>query len=262
MSRLDGKRSLRERVLAGETVFGTFYKSNSAPMMEVIGYAGFDFVVIDCEHSAIGYELVESIIRFGDAVGLDTVVRVPSASEENIFHALDGGAAGVQIPNLTSVEQFEEASKNAKYFPLGTRGLSRNQRAARFGFWPAGVNYTEYANENTLVAVHIENVQMAERADEILKIPQIDVLFVGPADMSQSMGIPGKATDPRVVEVATRVIQKARAAGKGAGIFVGNPAGLERYVAAGANYILYSSDVTLFGSACKNAAAEFAKYRK
>ena len=243
MSRLDGKRSLRERVLAGETVFGTFYKSNSAPLMEVIGYAGFDFVVIDCEHSAIGYESVESIIRFGDAVGVDTVVRVPSASEENIFHALDGGAAGVQIP-------------------LGNRGLSRNQRAARFGFWPAGVNYTEYANENTLVAAHIENIEMADRVDEILEIPQIDVLFVGPADMSQSMGIPGKATDPRVVEVATRVIQKARAAGKGAGIFVGNPAGLERYVAAGANYILYSSDVTLFGSACKNAAAEFAKYRK
>lgn len=261
MGKLNGKPSLRERVLKGEKVFGVFYKSNSPAMMEVIGYAGFDFVVIDCEHSPIGCESVENIVRYGDSVGIDTVVRVPSASEENIFHALDGGAAGVQIPNLSAVEDFAAASKSAKYYPLGTRGLSRNQRAARFGFWPKDVNYTEHANENTLVAVHVENVEMAERIDDILKLPQIDVVFVGPADMSQSLGIPGKATDPRVVEVATRVIQKARAAGKGAGIFVGNPAGLERYMAAGANYIIYSADVTLFGSACKAAAAEFAKYR-
>ena len=90
-------RSLKERLKNGETVFGTFYKMNSPIALEMLGWAGFDFIVADCEHSPIGYESVENIVRTAENVDLSAIVRVPSAAEEHIFHALDSGAVGVQI---------------------------------------------------------------------------------------------------------------------------------------------------------------------
>ena len=204
------QKSLRTRLKDGETVFGMFYKLNSPLVTEIMGWSGLDFIVVDCEHSAIGYESVEDIVRTGENVGLSTIIRVPSASEEHIFHALDCGATGVQIPNMTTVEQFRENVKSAKYYPEGTRGLSRQTRNAMYGFWDEKAKpYVEASNEKSLVVVHIENKEMADAAEEICQIPQIDVVFVGPADMSQSLGIPGKSTDPRVVEVAAKVLKTA-----------------------------------------------------
>lgn len=254
-------KSLKARLKAHETVFGTFYKLNSAIATEMIGWAGFDFIVIDGEHSPIGYESTENIIRTAENVNLSTVVRVPCAAEEHIFHALDSGAAGVQIPNMTSVEQFKASVSSCKYFPLGTRGLSRGTRNAMFGFWnDAEENYVKAANDKSLVVVHIENTSMADAVEEICQIPEIDVLFVGPADMSQSLGIPGKSKDPRVVEIALKVIETAEKYGKAGGIAVGKD-DMDMYIQHGARYIMYGSDAGLFASSLKTTVARFAPYR-
>lgn len=259
---MNNEKTLRQRLKDGETVFGMFYKLNSPLAEEIMGWAGLDFIVVDCEHSAIGYESVENIVRTGENVGLSTIIRVPSAQEEHIFHALDSGASGVQIPNMTTVEQFRENVRSAKYYPEGCRGLSRQTRNAMFGFWSdKEKTYVEAANEKSLVVVHIENKEMAEAAEEICQIPQIDVVFVGPADMSQSLGIPGKSTDPRVVEVAAKVLKTAEKYGKVGGINVTNKADMERYIDLGARYILYSSDTGLFAKGMKELAAQFAPYR-
>ena len=257
------QKALRTRLKDGETVFGMFYKLNSPLVTEIMGWSGLDFIVVDCEHSAIGYESVEDIVRTGENVGLSTIIRVPSASEEHIFHALDCGATGVQIPNMTTVEQFRENVKSAKYYPEGTRGLSRQTRNAMYGFWDEKAKpYVEASNEKSLVVVHIENKEMADAAEEICQIPQIDVVFVGPADMSQSLGIPGKSTDPRVVEVAAKVLKTAEKSGKAGGINVTSKADMERYIDLGARYILYSSDTAVFSKTMKELAAQFAPYRK
>ncbi len=256
------EKSLKARLQEGETLFGTFYKLNSPIALEMLGWAGFDFIVADCEHSPIGYESVENIIRTAENVGLAPIVRVPSASEEHIFHALDSGAAGVQIPNLTQVRQFEDAVSASKYYPLGTRGLSRGTRNAMFGFWnEAEKPYVEAANEKSLVAVHIENRDMALEAESICRIPGIDVVFVGPADLSQSLGIPGKSKDPQVVELALHVIHTAEKYGKAGGIAVTGPADMEMYIQNGARYILYSSDAALFAKCLKSTVAQFDAYR-
>jgi 4-hydroxy-2-oxoheptanedioate aldolase len=255
------KKSLKKRINDGEIVFGTFYKTNSPIVVELIGYAGFDFIIVDCEHSSISHESVENIIRTGEGVGLPAIVRVPCARDEHIFHALDSGAAGVQLPNLTSVEEMEISVKNAKYFPQGNRGLSRNQRAAKFGFWTEEISYVEYANNNTVVSVHIESKEMVEHIEEICQMPQIDVVFVGPADLSQSMGIPGQSSDPRVVEAAKRVFETAKKYQKAGGIYVGNTAGMEKYIALGATYIVYGSDTTIFKGALKTAVESFLPYK-
>lgn len=253
--------SVKDRLKNHETVFGTFYKLNSPIATEMLGWAGFDFIVVDCEHSPIGYESTENIIRTAENVGLSAIVRVPSASEEHIFHALDSGAVGVQIPNLTSVEQFRESVSACKYFPAGTRGLSRGTRNAMFGLWnEAEKPYVQAANDKSLVVVHIENKEMAERVEEICQIPEIDVVFVGPADMSQSLGIPGKSKDPRVVEIALHVIETAERYGKAGGIAAGKD-NMDMYIQHGARYIMYSSDAALFAGALKNAVSLFNPYR-
>lgn len=258
---MNRQTTIRQRLKDGETVFGMFYKLNSPLVTEIMGWAGLDFIVIDCEHSAIGYESVENVVRDSENVGMAAIVRVPSAQEEHIFHALDAGAAGVQIPNLTTVEQFRESVRMTKYYPDGCRGLSRQTRGCRFGFWDEKAKpYVEAANENSLVVVHIENKEMAAAAEEICQIPQIDVVFVGPADMSQSLGIPGKSTDPRVVEVAAQVLKTAEKYGKAGGINVTNKADMERYIDLGARYILYSSDTGLLVKGMKELAAQFAPY--
>lgn len=255
-------KSLRQRLKDGETVFGMFYKLNSPLAVEIMGWSGLDFIVVDCEHSAMGYESVENVVRTGENVGLSTIVRVPSAQEEHIFHALDAGASGVQIPNLTAVEQFRESVRSAKYYPEGCRGLSRQTRNARYGLWNDKEQpYVQAANEKSLVVVHIENKEMADAAEEICQIPQIDVVFVGPADMSQSLGIPGRSTDPRVVEVAAKVLKTAEKYGKAGGINVTSKADMERYLDLGARYILYSSDTGLLVKGMKELSAQFAPYR-
>lgn len=254
---------LKQRLLDHETVFGTFYKMNSPIALEMLGWAGFDFIVADCERSPIGYESVENIVRTAENVDLSTIVRVPSAREEHIFHALDSGAVGVQIPDMTAVEQFRESAEMAKYYPLGSRGLSRGTRNAMFGFWnEAEKPYVEAANEKSLVVAHIENKEMADAAEEICQIPGIDVVFVGPADMSQSLGIPGKSKDPRVVEIALKVIRTAEKYGKAGGIAVGGQADMDMYIQNGARYILYSSDAGLFAKSLKTTVAQFAQYRE
>lgn len=251
------KQSLRQRIIEGEKVVGTFYKMDSPIATEILGIAGFDFIVVDREHADIDYRSMEDIIRTATSVGLDTVVRVPSWQEEHIFHALDAGASGVQIPNLTNVDEISEAVKRTKYYPEGCRGLSRTTRAARYGSWNRSQPFEQYSNENSLVIVHIENKEMAEKVEEICRIPQIDVVFVGPADMSQSLGIPGKSKDPRVMEVAEKVIKTAVKFGKIAGINVLGQDDLEFYLKAGASYFTYGSDTGMLMKSAKSIVSTF-----
>lgn len=255
-------RSLKEKLKNHETVFGMFYKMNSPIATEMIGWSGIDFIVVDCEHGAIGYESVENIVRCADSVNLSTVVRVASASEEHILHALDSGAEGVQIPDMKTVEQFKENTRACKYYPLGSRGLSRGTRNCKFGFWNEQEQpYVEAANEKSLVVVHIENKEMADAIEEICQIPEIDVIFVGPADLSQSLGIPGKSKDPLVVETACRVIETAEKYGKAGGINVTNAQDMEMYIQHGARYIMYGSDTGIFAKGLKSTVAQFAPYK-
>lgn len=238
--------NIRSRIKNGETVVGTFFKINSMDMAEIIGNAGFDFVVVDTEHANFSSCDVANIIRAADGAGLSTIVRVAEPSEVDILHALDSNADGVQIPGIASLEQAETISASTKYCPEGTRGLSLTQRSARYGVWTGKQPYTDYANEHTLVTVHVENKEMAARIEELCEVPQIDVIFVGPADLSQSLGVPGQLSHPELMSLIESVFEKALAKGKAVGIFCGNLDAVKKYREMGATYILYSSDTTLF----------------
>jgi 2,4-dihydroxyhept-2-ene-1,7-dioic acid aldolase len=246
---LNQTNSLRKRILNKETVYGTFYKLNCPDVAEMIGNAQFDFIIIDTEHANFSPYDTANIIRASDSAGLSSIVRVRAATDEDVLHALDSGADGVQIPSITSMETAKSVCRSAKYFPEGGRGLSMTQRSAMYGAWNKEQNYYSYANENSLVVVHVENCEMAAQVDELCDIPQIDVVFVGPGDLSQSLGKPGQLNDPEVVALVELVIQKVLAKGKVAGVFCGNMASVEHYRKLGVTYIAYSSDTSIVANA-------------
>jgi 4-hydroxy-2-oxoheptanedioate aldolase len=255
------KAGLKEKLNNGEVIFGTFVKLNSPSLVEMFGYTGLDFVIFDNEHSNFGHPDMENMIRAADGVDLYSIIRVPSGSEEQILHSLDSGATGVQIPSLTTVADAKKSMPFTKYYPLGRRGMNASQRACNFGFMDKN-EYFKAANENTLVVVHVENKEMVEQIEELCQVPEIDVLFAGPGDLSQSVGKPMQVNDPEVVALVEKIFTTAAKYNKKVGIWVGNMEAAEKYIKMGAQYIAFQNDISLISSAIRDLGKNFAKFRK
>ncbi|MBO9715094.1 aldolase/citrate lyase family protein [Sphingomonas sp.] len=250
--------SAKRKLEAGEVVFGSFFKLDSPPIVELYGLAGFDFLIIDAEHGCYTHAGIENIVRTCELMGMSSVVRTPDALEANILHVLDSGASGIQVPSLKSAEDVRDVIRKAKYWPLGERGSARACRAAAYG--NMGADYEAQANRDTLVSVHIENKEMVEQVEALCAIDELDVLFIGPGDLSQSLGHPGNSAHPDVVAAIDRVIEVA-AGRKHIGTVVASAAQLEGYVARGVKYIAWLSDIGMMKSALGAAAKNFAPYR-
>lgn len=240
---------LKERLRKGQPVYGTFVKLNCPQVVEMLAYAGLDFIIIDMEHAAIGFEGAENLMRAAKANDMSVIVRVPAAREEYVLHALDCGAQGVQIPGLSSAKEAEEVIQWGKYYPQGTRGLSFAQRSAAYGFVDKSA-YMEEKNEESVFVFHIENKEMVEDIEALCENPQVDVLFIGPMDLSQSYGTPGNPQSPQVQEAIRRVLECAERHGKAVGIFTGVDA-VEQQVQRGIQYIAAASDIGFCASGAK-----------
>jgi 4-hydroxy-2-oxoheptanedioate aldolase len=248
---------VKRKLEAGETVFGSFFKVDSPQIAELYGLAGFDFLIVDAEHGCFTHSQIENLIRTCERMGMSTVIRTPDAAEANILHVLDSGASGIQVPSLRSAAEVEEVIQRAKYWPIGTRGSARGCRAGGYGTMP---EYEARANAETLVAVHVENREMVEDIEALCAIEALDVLFIGPGDLSASYGHPGNASHPEVAAAIDRVIEVARGR-KHIGTVVANAAQLEAYAARGVRYFAWLNDLGLMRSALNAAAANFAPYR-
>ncbi|MGD9810484.1 MAG: HpcH/HpaI aldolase/citrate lyase family protein [Sphingobium sp.] len=249
---------LKRKLYAGDVVFGSFFKLNSPPIVEAFGLAGFDFLIIDAEHGCYTQNDIENIVRTCELMGMSSVIRTPDALEANILHVLDSGASGIQVPSLKTAEDVREVVRHAKYWPVGERGSARACRAADYGL--SGPNWEQRANDGTLISVHIENKEMVEQVDQLCEIDALDVLFIGPGDLSQSMGHPGNAGHPDVVAAIDRVIEVA-AGRKHIGTVVSNAKQVEELVARGVKYLAWLSDMGMIRSALAAASANFAPYR-
>jgi 4-hydroxy-2-oxoheptanedioate aldolase len=250
--------TVKRKLEAGEVVFGSFFKFNSAMVAELFGLAGFDFLIIDAEHGCYSHADIESMIRTCELTGMSSVVRTPDAMEANILHALDSGASGVQVPSLSSAAEVRELIERAKYWPVGGRGSARGCRAAAYGL--SGPDFEKRANADTLVSVHVENKEMVADIEALCEVEHLDVVFIGPGDLSQSLGHPGNSGHPDVVAAIDRVIEVA-AGRKHIGTVVSNPAQIESYVARGVRYIAWQSDLVMMRNVLKTAATHFAPYR-
>lgn len=247
--------SLTERLAGGTPVFGPFCKMSDPTIYELIGQARFDFAIIDLEHGPMSFESAQTAVRECENSGVIPIVRVPSNADWLILRALDIAAAAVQIPGVQSASQAREAVACAKYHPIGRRGVCRYVRAAKFSAVPKEEHFVR-ANRDTGVIIHIEGSEGVSNLPEILRVPGIDVVFVGPYDLSQSLGVPGATNHPMVLEEMRRVVEQALDHGLVVGTFVESVEEAKMWLDRGLRYIAYSVDVGLVLDAFRRTAAD------
>ncbi len=250
---------LKQKLESGKFALGIFCLIPSPSVTNVIGCAGIDFVVIDAEHGPINMETAEDMIRAAEVEKMSPIIRVTENDPALILRALDIGAHGVQIPQISTKEQAEQAVRYAKYAPLGERGLCPFTRAGDYSMKKA-LTHTAEANKNTLVILIVEGVEGIKNLEEILTVEGVDVVFVGPYDLSQSVGKPGKVDDPVVVDAIRKCAQKIRAAGRVAGCFASSLSMLKLIVDCGYQYATYLLDTTILLQALEQLGETFRSY--
>lgn len=251
-------RELKEKLRRRETQIGTFVKLADPTAMEVLGLAGMDFAIVDTEHAPCDQMLLLDLLRAADSVGLPAIVRVPEGTEPYILKALDLGASGVQIPGLSTVEEIDRAISFTKYAPRGVRGLSFAQRSAGYGT-KEKFRYMQDSNEGLINVVHVENKDAAAHTEELCRREDIDVLFIGPMDISQSLGHPGDPAHPEVQQVVRQVIDTCSANERPFGIFVGTTEAARKYRDLGASYIAIASDLAFMAKGYHQMVDELKK---
>ncbi len=163
----------------------------SPQMVEMIAHAGFDWVLIDMEHGTIGLESAELMIMAAEASGITPIARPQTNSKEDISKILDRGAMGVQVPHINCADDARNAVSAVKFGPGDNRGLAAGTRPDNYGLSRSMEEFTRFSNNETLVCVQLEHASAIENVETILEVDGIDVFFIGPSDLSQSMGFPG-----------------------------------------------------------------------
>lgn len=241
---LDGG-ALAGAVRGGRSSLGTFIGMATPVSAEVCAAAGFDWVLLDLEHGAGGEEQVRDVVPAAGSYGVPILVRVEAAERIRIGRALDSGAAGIMLPRLNSAAEVEAALTHLRYPPAGDRGVATYNRACRFGMDPDAL---DRANRETLCVVQIESAAAVAAADEIAAIEGVDVLFIGPRDLSHDLDVPGDITAPAYVEALDTVLAAARAQGKAGGMLVGDGAAAAERLAQGWSFLAIGSDSTLLAA--------------
>lgn len=247
---------LKEKLKENKSIIGPFMKLPSPAVVEIIGTAGFDYAIIDCEHGPLDMLKAEEMIRSAHLSNLGAVIRVSENNPVLISRALDIGADAVQIPQISCKEEAVEAVKAAKFQPLGERGVCRYVRAAGY----SSVVKSEYfssANEDTMVILQVEGLEGINNIDDILEVEGVDIIFIGPYDLSQSLGCTGDVENPLVVNKMKEVVEKAKAKNKIIGTFVDDIKTAHKYTKEGLQYISYSVDVGIIYNKFKNDLTEY-----
>lgn len=230
--------SLRARSRAGETLVGAFLTWPVPGLVELAAIAGFDFVVIDCEHGFFSIESVATIVAAADGAAIAAIVRAPAADSNEVGRYLDAGASGTLLPRVEGAASVRAAIGALKFAPRGGRGLG-GVRANRYATAPLA-EFVRRANEETLVAVQIERQGALTDLSAIADEPDVDVLFVGPNDLSQALGAPGDTSSETYRAALGRVASEAARAGKAAGIMVGRREDVPSLVALGYRFFTTS----------------------
>lgn len=209
---------MKAKIARGEVALGCSVMFPSPQIVEMLGYAGFDWVLIDCEHGSISLSDVELMAMAADAVGMTAIARPRSNSAADIQSVMDRGVMGVQVPHVNTAQDARDAVAAVKFGPGAARGLAAGTRPDRWGLGARMPDFTKAANAQSLVCVQIEHQDALANVDEILKVEGIDVFFIGPSDLSQSMGFPGDPKAPPVAAAIEATLAKIRAAGKAPGM--------------------------------------------
>jgi len=227
---------MKEKLVTGKPAFGLSVMIPSPQIVESAPGMGFDWVLIDCEHGTIGLETMELMIMAAEAAGVTPIVRPPTNATGDILRAMDRGAQGVQVPHVNTAAQARAAVEAVKFHPQGQRSLAVGTRASGYGFRGSMGEFVAEANRQTLVCVQIEDQEALPHLAEILEVQGVDVFFIGPSDLSQSMGYPGNPKAPAVADAIESALASIVAAGKTPGMPASTDA-VQAALAKGVRYI-------------------------
>jgi 4-hydroxy-2-oxoheptanedioate aldolase len=229
----------KAKLAAGEPAFGCFVRTPEPQLIEYVGLLGWDFLVFDAEHGPLQPREVENLCRAIEPHGTTPMVRVTTNDAPTILRFLDIGAHGVHVPWVNSAAEAERAVRAVKYSPRGTRGLA-GSRASEWGLREPIEAYVERANRETLVVIQVETQEAVDAIDEYLKVDGVDVLFLGPTDLSQSLGHPGDLRHADVLRAMDRVADAVVGSGTTLGIYAGTVDMTKEWLDRGARYFTTS----------------------
>ncbi len=239
------RRWISDRVQQGDALIACFVSNPQLSTCEILAVSGFDVLVADAEHFPLGADDVQTIIAGADLAGLPALVRLSDDSATSIQYALDAGAAGVIVPRVHTAAQTAAVVGAASYPPKGFRGAGPG-RASLYGL--DRVAGMQEALAHTLVAVQIESAQAVENLDAMLAVEHLDMVFVGPNDLSHSLGNPPEDELRRIID---DVLGRAHAAGVRTGILAPTPELVERYRRAGVSLMITGADVAMLAAGAR-----------
>ncbi|AEV99024.1 2-dehydro-3-deoxyglucarate aldolase [Niastella koreensis] len=252
-------KQLKKRLQQGATLHGCWLNLGSTVTTEIVGLAGYDWVLIDLEHGAGSEKDVYQQLQALEHTPAAAIVRIESTQRQRIHRILDMGAEGIMCPRITSAAEAAAVASGLHYPPDGTRGVAKMVRASSFG--QNFQNYYQQAKENILGIVQIETLEVLDHLDEIAGIDGIDVLFIGPADLTMSLGIFGQFDHPLYVDAVKATVNAAEKAGKATGILFANPDEYTRYSNMGIRLIACGADATFVANGARNLAHTLQTFR-
>jgi len=247
------KRAIRE----GRPTIGTWLSLASILAAERMAQAGFDWLTIDLEHSPTNWETAMAMSAVVAAQGVAPLVRVPSSSDENIKRALDLGAYGIVAPMVTSPDQARAVVASCKYPPQGVRSLAGGRND--LGWDTDSATYFAHANDEIFVCIQIEHTDALDRLDDILAVPGVDCAFVGPQDLTASLGIQPPqldSPDPRYEKALVQVLDAGRRHGVGVGLMVASAHQARRRWDQGFTMVALAAEVRILTAAAVQAVKE------
>jgi 4-hydroxy-2-oxoheptanedioate aldolase len=247
--------ALRAKWARDLPVVGPFLQLPAPGVVEIFAHAGFDLVNIDLEHGTINFETAENMVRAANVHGIAPMVRVLANRPELITAALNIGAAGVLVPHVSTMDEAAAAVAAAKFGPVGTRGVCPFVRAAGYSAHKE-TGFYELANTSVVTCVMLEGSAGLDALDDILTLAELDIVFVGPYDLSQSLGVTGQIMHPLVVGAVEGACVKAARHAKAVGLFVEEAERAAEWVRRGVRYVGLDIDTQIMYRAGKAIRAE------
>lgn len=242
---------VKQKTMTGKPSVGSWNMIGHPFVTQILADAGFDWIVFDLEHGSFRFDQLASHCQLLEGKGIIPFCRLPGLQPEYFKWALDSGCQGVLVPLVRTKEDAEQSVRYSKYPPQGQRGIALTRV---HGFGKTFDAYVDNANQETMVVLMIEHVEAVERIDEILGVPDVDAVFIGPYDLSGSMGLMGQLHHPKVEAACNRVKTAAIEKGIAAGLHIVEPlpGEVEQRIQEGYTLIAAGMDVTLLKSAVEN----------
>lgn len=246
---------VKEKLQKGQKIIGTFFSMGNPSSMECLGYTGMDYAIIDTEHGPFDTESAMALVRAAESVGLTPFMRIADVSHKEIQRAVDMGVQALIVPCLRSMDDMRKLVDLAKFSPIGNRGFIKG-RGSGFGYrsWASGsvAEYMAASNEQLLVLPQCETAECLDRIEEVAAMEGIDGIFIGPFDLSISMGLPGDFENPVFLAAVDRILAACKAVGKYCLIFTTSTEKAREYLEQGFDGVAHSTDFTVYTEAFKD----------